>query len=194
MDPQIGEVLLTPGKIAARVRQLGRTLARHYRGREPVLVAIMNGCVLFLADLVRLWPGPVDLEFISAASYNGTRPGRVRLALPAGFKSRIAGRPVLVIDDIYDTGATLAAVCRKLKTFRPAEVRTLVMFRKQRRRTTRKPTVPPQRRPRTDCGPDWVGFDIPDRYVIGYGLDYCGRYRNLPCLAVLNRAPAETDH
>ncbi|MCX5682599.1 MAG: phosphoribosyltransferase family protein [Planctomycetota bacterium] len=190
MKHEIGDVLLTPRQIAARVRQLGRTLARHYRGREPVLVAIMNGCVLFLADLVRLWPGPVDLEFISAASYRGTRPGSVRLALPAGFKSRIAGRPVLIIDDIYDTGATLAAVCRQLKAYRPAEVRTLVMFRKKRRRTARKPTLPPPRRPRTDCGPDWIGFDIPDLFVIGYGLDYLGRYRNLPYLAILDQAPA----
>jgi hypoxanthine phosphoribosyltransferase len=193
MKHKIGDVLLTPEKIAARVRGLGRTLSRNYRGREPVLVAIMNGCVLFLADLVRLWPGPVDLEFISAASYNGTRPERVRLALPAGFKSRIEGRPVLVIDDIYDTGATLAAVCRELKTYRPAEVRTLVMFRKLRRRTTRKPALPPRRRPRTRRGPDWIGFDIPDLFVIGYGLDYLGRYRNLPYLAILNQTPAEAD-
>jgi hypoxanthine phosphoribosyltransferase len=189
MDPQIGEVLLTPGQIAARVRQLGRILARNYRGRDPVLVAIMNGCVVFVADLVRQWPGPLDLEFISAASYSGTQAGRVRLALPRGLASRVAGRPVLVIDDIYDTGATLATVCRKLKTFRPVEVRTLVMFRKHRRRTPRRPTVPAKRNARARSSLDWVGFDIPDRYVIGYGLDYLGRYRNLPFLAILRQTP-----
>ena len=188
MDPQIGDVLLTADEIAARVRQLGRTLARAYRGREPVLVAIMNGCVLFLADLVRRWPGPLDLEFISAASYDGTRPGRVRLALPAGFASRVAGRAVLVIDDIYDTGSTLATVCRQLRTLGPTEVRTLVMFRKRRRApTARRPALARRRRARG--GPDWVGFDIPDRFVVGYGLDYRGRYRNLPYLALLRQAP-----
>jgi len=188
MDHQIGEVLLTAAQIAARVRQIGCTLARAYRGREPVLVAIMNGCVLFLADLVRTWPGPVDLEFISAASYDGTRPGRVRLALPAGFESRVAGRPVLVIDDIYDTGATLATVCKQLKTFGPTEVRTLVMFRKRPRAASAgRPALAGRHRARS--GPDWVGFDIPDRFVVGYGLDYCGRYRNLPYLALLRPTP-----
>jgi hypoxanthine phosphoribosyltransferase len=188
MDPQIGDVLLTADEIAARVRQLGRTLSRTYRGREPVLVAIMNGCVLFLADLVRRWPGPVDLEFISAASYSGTRPGRVRLALPAGFASRVAGRPVLVIDDIYDTGATLAAVCRKIKTLGPTEVRALVMFRKRRGAAIAPRPAPAKGRAGARGGPDWVGFDIPDRFVIGYGLDYRGRYRNLPYLALLDQA------
>jgi hypoxanthine phosphoribosyltransferase len=186
MDHEIGDVLLTAAQIAARVRRLGRTLARAYRGREPVLVAIMNGCVLFLADLVRTWPGPVDLEFISAASYDGTRPGRVRLALPAGFASRVAGRPVLVIDDIFDTGATLATVCKHLKALGPTEVRTLVMFRKRRRASAARPPAL-AKSGRARGGPDWVGFDIPDRFVVGYGLDYRGRYRNLPYVALLRQ-------
>ena len=189
MDHQIGDVLLTAAQIATRVRQLGRILSRTYRGREPVLVAVMNGCVLFLADLVRRWPGPVDLEFISAASYDGAQAGRVRLALPAGFAARVAGRPILVIDDIYDTGATLAVVCRKMKDFGPTEVRTLVMFRKRRHAASATRAPLSKGRSRARGRPDWVGFDIPDRFVIGYGLDYCGRYRNLPYLALLRQAP-----
>ncbi|MBM4020217.1 MAG: hypothetical protein FJ288_18180, partial [Planctomycetes bacterium] len=129
---QIGEILLSPRRIAARVRRLGAALARAYAGRDPLLVAVMKGCVVFVADLVRVWPGPLDLEFVSAESYVGTRPGRVRVALPPGLARRVAGRPVLVIDDIYDTGATLAEVCRALEALRPAEIRSLVMFRRKR--------------------------------------------------------------
>ncbi|MBE3098678.1 MAG: hypoxanthine phosphoribosyltransferase [Planctomycetes bacterium] len=182
MAPEIGKVLLTADRIAARVRQLGRRLARAYAGREPVLVAVMKGCFLLAADLVRAWPGPFDVEFISAESYAGTRPGAVRLRVPRGLRSRVAGRPVLVIDDIFDTGATLAKVCRALEALGPAEVRTLVLLRKRRAPARTGPAAEP-----AAVRPDWVGFDIPDRFVVGYGLDYCGRYRNLPYLAVLRQ-------
>jgi hypoxanthine phosphoribosyltransferase len=200
MAAEIGKIVLPADRIAARVRQLGRRLARAYTGREPVLVAVMKGCFLLAADLVRAWPGPLDVEFVSAESYAGTRPGPVRLRVPRGLRSRVAGRPVLVIDDIYDTGATLAKVCRALEALGPAEVRTLVLLRKRRAAahppragTARSARRRPRRRTRPAAvRPDWVGFDIPDRFVVGYGLDYCGRYRNLPFLAILNQAPAET--
>jgi len=182
MAAEIGKILLPADRIAGRVRQLGRRLARAYTGREPVLVAVMKGSFLLAADLARAWPGPIDVEFVSAESYDGTRPGAVRLRLPRGLRSRIAGRPVLVVDDIYDTGATLAKVCRTLEALGPAEVRTLVLFRKRRARPRAGPAAEP-----AAVRPDWVGFDIPDRFVIGYGLDYCGRYRNLPYLAVLRQ-------
>jgi hypoxanthine phosphoribosyltransferase len=163
------------------VRQLGADLARTYAGREPVLVAIMKGCIVFLADLVRAWPGPMDLEFISSECYDGTQAGQVRLSLPPDLAAQVAGRPVLVVDDICDTGRTLAAVCRTIEAMRPAEVRTLVLFRKQRKASLRHAASGAG----PAASPDQVGFDIPDRFVIGYGLDYRGRYRNLPYLATL---------
>ena len=174
MPPEVGDILIGAEQLAARVRELGAALAREYAGREPVLVAIMKGCVLFLADLVRAWPGPLDLEFVSAESYHGTAPGEVRLELPPDLGPRVAGRPVLVIDDICDTGATLNRVCGAIRGLGPAEVRTLVLLHK--RLTS---AAAPRYRP------DWVGFEIEDRFVVGYGLDYRGRYRNLPYLAVL---------
>jgi hypoxanthine phosphoribosyltransferase len=127
MPSEVGDILIGAEQLAARVRELGAALAREYAGREPVLVAIMKGCVLFLADLVRAWPGPLDLEFVSAESYHGTAPGEVRLELPPDLGPRVAGRPVLVIDDICDTGATLQRVCEAIRALGPAEVRTLVV-------------------------------------------------------------------
>jgi len=178
-EVQIGEVLITADRIAARVRELGAAMARAYAGREPVLVAIMKGCVMLLADLVRAWPGPLSLEFVSAESYDGAKPGAVRVALPPDLGERLAGKPVLVVDDIYDTGRTIAAICHAVEALGPAEVRTLVLLRKCRAPEQPAAGAPPLR------APDWVGFEIPDRFVVGYGLDYRGRYRNLPHVAAL---------
>jgi hypoxanthine phosphoribosyltransferase len=173
MADDVGEILIPSDRIAVRVRELGRTLADTYAGREVVVLAVMKGCVLFLADLVRAWGGAMDLEFVTARSYEGTRPGRVRVTLPEGLGEKIAGRPVLVLDDIFDTGRTLAAVCRKVERLRPAEVKALVLLKK-RRAAARGARLP-----------DWVGFEIEDRFVVGYGLDHRGRFRNLPFVAAL---------
>ena len=174
MTEKVGPVLFDAPTIARRVEALGRELAEAYAGRVPVLVAVMKGGALFLADLVRAWPGPMDLEFITAASYEGTEPGAVRLTLPADLAERVAGRDVLVVDDIFDTGATLAAVADALRRAGAREVRSVVLLRKR---------LPGPARPRHE--PDWVGFEVEDRFVVGYGLDYRGRFRNLPYIAAL---------
>jgi len=176
---EVGEVLIPAHRIADRVRKLGRLLADAYAGREPVVVAVMKGCVLFLADLVRAWPATMDIEFVTARSYEGTRPGDVRLTLPPELAEVVPGRPVLVLDDIFDTGRTLSAVCRRIERLGAAELKTLVLLAK-RRAAPREPLI---RRP------DWVGFEIEDRFVIGYGLDYRGRWRNLPYVAALRQKP-----
>jgi len=173
---EAGEIVIGAERIAERVRELGRLLSEAYAGREPVVVAVMKGCVLFLADLVRAWPGAMDLEFVTAQSYEGTEPGTVRVTLPPDLGEKVAGRPVLVVDDIFDTGQTLSAVCRQVERLGPSEMRTLVLLRKRR---SPPPGAPPIRKP------DWVGFEIEDRFVVGYGLDYRGRWRNLPYLAAL---------
>jgi len=180
MPNEIGETLITAEAIAERVCGLGATLSDVYAGRQPVIVAIMKGCVPFLADLVRAWPGPMHLEFVSAESYHGTQAGKMRLSLPTGFAHRVAGHHVLVVDDIYDTGATLNTVCDAIAALDPADLRTLVLLRKR----LALPPVPSDAPLRE---PDWVGFDIEDRFVIGYGLDHNGLYRNLPYLAALRQ-------
>jgi len=181
MPPAIGQVLFDAETIARRVRDLGRELAETYRDREPVLVAVMKGCVLFLADLVRAWEGPMDLEFITAESYEGTEPGAVHLAVPEGLADRVAGRPVLVVDDIFDTGATLATVREALLAMGAEEVRSVVLLHKH------TDAAPPSSAPAGPAAPDWVGFDVADRFVVGYGLDLDGRYRNLSYVAALRK-------
>ena len=180
----LGEILIPAHRIADRVRELGKLLADAYAGREVVVVAVMKGCVLFLADLVRAWGeaskprvAAMDLEFVTARSYEGTRPGNVRLTLPPELAEVVPRRPVLIVDDIFDTGCTLSAVCRQIETLGAAELKTLVLLAK-RRAALREPPI---RRP------DWVGFEIEDRFVIGYGLDHNGLYRNLPYLAALRQ-------
>jgi len=175
MPHKVGPILIGAEAIARCVRALGAELADAYAGREPVVVAVMNGCVLFLADLVRAWPGPINLEFVTAASYRGTQASEVRLTVPDGLAERVAGCPVVVVDAIFDSGATLAAVYRILGEMGAAEVRSAVLLRKRR-----AGAAPPQ------CEPDWVGFEIEDRFVVGYGLDLGGRYRNLPYVATLH--------
>jgi hypoxanthine phosphoribosyltransferase len=138
----------------------------------------MKGSVLFLADLVRAWPGAMDLEFVTARLYEGSEPRRLQLALPPGLREVVAGRPVLVVDDIFDTGRTLTAVCEAVERLGPADLRTLVFLKKKRRR---RPKALLRRL-------DWVGFEVPDRFVVGYGLDYGGRFRNLPYVAVFAEA------
>ena len=177
MSNAIGPILIDAPTLARRVRVLGRELADAYAGREPVLVAVMKGCVLFLADLVRAWPEPMVIEFVMAESYRGTEPGKVCLSVPPDLADRVAGRAVLVVDDIFDTGATLDAVCRSVERLGADEIRTVVLLRKRRPQA-----APPPRRP------DWVGFDVEDRFVVGYGLDHDGRFRNLPHIAALGTA------
>ena len=183
-DPALGDVLVTTARLQRRVRDLAAAIAPAYAGRRPVLVAVMQGSATFLADLVRAWPERVDVAHVAAESYDGARPSRVQLTLPPDLHRQVAGRPVLIVDDIYDTGATLSEVCRDVESFGPEDLRSVVLFLKRR-----APAPPSAGRSASMRSPDWVGFEIPDRFVVGYGLDYRGRYRDLPYLAVFR--PAE---
>ena len=164
-----GPILLSEAEIQARVGQLGREIAEHYQGKNPVLLGIMNGALFFFADLLRaaaLDEG--EVATITLASYVGTAStGHVRgLETLDALKVEVAGRDVLIIDDILDTGRTLSALRTQLEGLGAKEVRICVLLEKQRAHEI-------------SVVPDWVGFTILDRFVIGYGLDYEGRYRSL---------------
>jgi hypoxanthine phosphoribosyltransferase len=169
--PEIERVLITEEQIARRVQQLTRQLQRDYAGRDLVIVSLLNGTVMFLADLVRHLSLPLRLDFIGVSSYGaGTQAGE--LVFTKQLRLDVKGRDVLVVDDILDTGRTLKRVLAILKGHKPRRLKVCVFLEKKARRTEK-------------VRADYVGFPIPDYFVIGYGLDYAEKYRNLPFVGVL---------
>ena len=166
-------MLVTEGAIAARVAELARAIARDYAGENPVLVGVLQGAVPFVADLMRALPIDVTVDFIRASSYGAGTSSSGRVRLVADLAVEVADRHVLIVDDIVDTGLTLAALKRTLEARGPRSVRTCVLLDKAGRRET-------------DVTIDYVGFTIPNVFVVGYGLDYGGLYRNLPYVAALD--------
>jgi len=174
MQSNLAEILITADAIERRVAELGRELARRYGDGQPVLViAIMHGCVLFLADLVRQLPIPLDLEFVYCKSYAGAECGVLEFGHRASLAEAVGGRRVLLVDDIFDTGRTLTRAGDELRELGAAEVTTAVLL-------VKRGCAAAGMRP-----PDLAGFEIENRFVVGYGLDYNGRYRNLPHIGVL---------
>ncbi|HVY70742.1 MAG TPA: hypoxanthine phosphoribosyltransferase [Verrucomicrobiae bacterium] len=168
---ELAGVLIDEGRIQRRGKQLARIIARDFAGRELVVVALLNGTVLFLADLVRNLDHPLRLDFIGVSSYgNKTRPGE--LVFTKELRLDVRGRDVLLVDDILDTGRTLHAVQGKLRELKPRRLKTCVLLDKAARREQAVKV-------------DYTGFEIPDHFVVGYGLDYAERYRNLPFIGVL---------
>jgi hypoxanthine phosphoribosyltransferase len=168
---QIARVLITERQIERRVRQLTRELQREFAGRDLVIVSLLNGTVIFLADLIRHLSLPLRLDFIGISSYGaGTESGE--LVFTKQLRIDVRGRDVLVVDDILDTGRTLKRVLGVLRQHQPRRIKVCVLLEKKARRTEK-------------IRADYVGFQIPDLFVVGYGLDYAECYRNLPYVGVL---------
>jgi hypoxanthine phosphoribosyltransferase len=168
----IAEVLVEADAIAAKVRELGARLTQDYTGKDPVLVSILKGALPFLADLMRQLPIPLSLDFLEVSSYGeGTETSGV-VRILKDLAHPIEGRHVIVVEDILDTGFTLRYVIEHLQQQKPASLKLVTLLDKPARRI-----VPIEI--------DYRGFEIPDRFVVGYGLDYGERYRNLPFIGVL---------
>ncbi len=169
---EIETILITQEQLATRVAEMTRQIERDYKGKELVVVSLLNGTVMFLADLIRHLELPLRLDFIGVSSYGaGTESGE--LVFTKELRLDVAGRDVLLVDDILDTGRTMTRVMAKLGALRPRRIKTCVLLDKPSRRVE-------------DVKPDYVGFEIPDVFVVGYGLDYAERYRNLPFVGVLH--------
>lgn len=168
---EVESVLITDAQIARRVRALARAIEHDFRGREMVVISLLNGTVLFLADLIRHLSLPLRLDFMGVSSYGaGTESGE--LVFTKELRLDVYGRDVLLVDDILDTGKTLSRVIPKLRVLKPRRVKVCVLLDKPSRRVEK-------------VAADYVGFEIPDVFVVGYGLDYAERYRNLPFVGVL---------
>lgn len=180
MEGDIERILIDRAAIARRVAEMGAQIATDLEidsgSDRLVVVPVLTGALVFAADLVRTMPMRLRLELIQASSYPGKATSSQGVTLGSGPAEALSGAHVLIIDDIFDSGRTLAAVRDLVRASDPASVRTAVLLRKD---------VP------RDVGmqPDYVGFDVPNAFVVGYGLDYDGWYRNLPNIAVL-RQPA----
>ncbi len=172
VNARIGEILLDAETIRRRVKELGEQISRDYAGKDLLLVGLLKGAVVFLADLAREVDLPVEIDFMAISSY-GTRAessGIVRIL--KDLDESIEGRHVLVVEDIIDSGLTLEYILSLLRARNPASLKVCALLRKQ------KPGARPVQA-------DYVGFEIPDKFVVGYGLDYAQAYRNLPYVAVL---------
>jgi hypoxanthine phosphoribosyltransferase len=169
---EVERVLITDKQIARRIKILAREIERDFRGREMVVVSLLSGTVMFLADLIRHLNLPLRLDFIGVSSYGaGTESGE--LVFTKELRLDVRNRDVLLVDDILDTGKTLSRVLPKLRLLKPRRIKTCVLLDKPARRTEK-------------IKADYIGFEIPDYFVIGYGLDFAERYRNLPFVGVLH--------
>lgn len=168
---ELERVLISEEQISRRVRALAREIERDYEGLDLVIVALLNGTIMFLADLVRHLKLPLRLDFMGVSSYGPGTTSR-ELVFTKDLKLDVRGRHVLLVDDILDTGRTIKAVAAKLRELQPKSLKVCVFLEKKARRVERVKAR-------------YVGFQVPDVFVVGYGLDYAERFRHLPFVGVL---------
>ncbi len=173
-DPPIGEILVQPDQLKERVRALGAEISADYEGRDLLLVGVLKGATFFLADLMRNITAPCELDFMALASYGSQTDSSGVVRILKDLDAPIEGRDVLIVEDIVDSGLTLQYLLRNLGARDPASLEVCSLLTKPERR-------------KADVPIKYVGFEIPNRFAIGYGLDHAERWRNLPYVASLLR-------
>ncbi len=174
MDDAIGEILVQPDELAHRVRELAEQVSRDYAGRQLFLVGVLKGAVFFLADFMRQLQVDCELDFMAVSSYGSSTDSSGIVRILKDLDAPIGGKDVLIVEDIVDSGLTLSYLLRTLAAREPASLEVCALLTKPERR-------------KVDLPIRYVGFEIPNRFAIGYGLDYGERYRNLPYVAVLEQ-------
>jgi hypoxanthine phosphoribosyltransferase len=172
-DPAIGDVLVTEDELRSRIAELGRQISEDYAGRDLLLVGVLKGAVFFLSDLMRCLAAPCEVDFMAVASYGSSTDSSGVVRILKDLDASIEGRDVLIVEDIVDSGLTLSYLLRTMRARDPASLEVCALLTKPERR-------------KSNVEIRYVGFEIPNRFVIGYGLDHAQRYRQLPYVAVLN--------
>ena len=174
MRSDLERVLFEEPAIHKRLDELGAQILNDYRDRELTVIAVLTGSFMFMADLLRRIPLPLKVDCLNVASYHGKVQTSGEVIFEDVAPTDVAGRDVLIVDDILDSGHTLAAILEKLQAAKPRSVRICVLLSKKKQRAR-------------EVTPDYVGFEIEDEFVVGYGLDFRERYRNLPYIGVLRK-------
>jgi hypoxanthine phosphoribosyltransferase len=169
----VREILLSEAEIQARVSEIARQISRDYAGKSPIFVGVLKGVLFFMADLLRKVTIPVEVDFIAISSFTPETRQQGIVRLVKDLESSIAARHVIFVEDVIDTGLTLNYLLRNLKARQPASLEVCVLFNKPERRLI-------------DIPLKYQGFDLPDEFVVGYGLDLREKYRNLPFVGVLS--------
>ena len=173
MENDIQQILLTQEQIQNRIRELGQVLTAEYADKNPVIIGVLKGVVVFYADMIRQIKVPCQMDFMWLSSYSGTN-STGKMLVRQDVTADIKGRHVLILEDIYDTGTSLDFTVRHLAEKEPASIKICTLLDK-----------PERRRPGITLQADYVGFTIPNAFVVGYGLDYNEKYRNLPFVGIL---------
>jgi len=173
-EPKL-DVLISEEELQARIAEMGAQIARDYEGRDLTVIGVLNGCFVFLADLVRQIDLPLTTDFLGLSSYGASTSSSGVVAFTKDLSGPIENQHVLIVEDIIDTGLTMDYLLESLSTRKPASVKVCSLLSKPARR-------------QVETQLDYLGFTIEDRFVVGYGLDFDGKYRNLPHIAVVSEA------
>jgi hypoxanthine phosphoribosyltransferase len=169
------EIVLSESQIEEKVRELGSEITNDYLDKSPIIVGILKGSVTFLADLIRSIDLQLSIDFIAVSSYGSEMRSSGVVRILYDMKTSIEGRDVLLVDDIVDSGLTLAYLMKSFSTRHPRSLKVCALLDKKE-----------ARKPEIELKIDYVGFEVPDRFLVGYGLDYNGKYRNLPFIAAIS--------
>lgn len=174
MHEDIQEVLIGEEEIASKVKELAQLLSEEYRGKNPLIICVLKGAAFFMTDLIKQMDIELEMDFMDVSSYGNRSESSGEVKIIKDLNTSVQGRHVLVVEDIIDSGLTLKYLVDLLHHRKAASVKVVTLLDKPRRR-------------KVDFKPDWIGFEVPDEFVVGYGLDYAEKYRNLPYIGVLKR-------